>query len=73
MKVKRLVFFSLVAHLRLRPVDQNNPKTMFPPSSAITYWQLEMEDGPVNGKKYKNQFSVYNTPVTKTCIIHHVQ
>ena len=27
-------------HLRVRAVDQNKPKTMFPPSSAITYWQV---------------------------------
>ncbi|KAL8600024.1 hypothetical protein ACOMHN_057793 [Nucella lapillus] len=36
-------------HLRLRPVDQNKPKTMFPSSSAITYWQIELQDGPVAG------------------------
>ncbi|XP_070173522.1 inositol 1,4,5-trisphosphate-gated calcium channel ITPR3-like [Littorina saxatilis] len=36
-------------HLRLRPVDQSQPKTMFPSTSADTYWQIEMEDGPVAG------------------------
>jgi len=41
------------AHLRLRPVDQNNPKSLFPSTSAITYWQIEMEDGAINGNVVK--------------------
>ena len=36
-------------HLRVRPVDQSNPKTMFPSSSAVTYWQIELEEGPISG------------------------
>jgi inositol 1,4,5-triphosphate receptor type 1 len=36
-------------HFRIRPMDQNNPKSLFPSTSAITYWQVELEDGPCNG------------------------
>ncbi|KAL5004999.1 hypothetical protein ScPMuIL_018455, partial [Solemya velum] len=36
-------------HLRLRPIDQSKPKTLFPSSSAVTYWQVELEEGPVIG------------------------
>ncbi|XP_070173454.1 inositol 1,4,5-trisphosphate-gated calcium channel ITPR3-like [Littorina saxatilis] len=36
-------------HLRLRPVDPNRPRTLFPSSSAVTFWQIELEDGPVSG------------------------
>ncbi|XP_025079753.1 inositol 1,4,5-trisphosphate receptor type 3-like [Pomacea canaliculata] len=36
-------------HLRLRPVDQSNPRTRVPSSSAITYWQVELQEGPVAG------------------------
>ncbi|XP_076454279.1 inositol 1,4,5-trisphosphate-gated calcium channel ITPR3-like isoform X3 [Babylonia areolata] len=36
-------------HLRMRPVDPNKPKTLFPSSSAITYWQIELQEGPVAG------------------------
>ncbi|XP_052783710.1 inositol 1,4,5-trisphosphate receptor type 1-like isoform X3 [Mya arenaria] len=37
------------AHLRMRPVDQSNPKTLFPSSSAVTYWQIELQEGAVAG------------------------
>ncbi|KAK6195687.1 hypothetical protein SNE40_001061 [Patella caerulea] len=36
-------------HLRVRTVDQNNPKTLFPSSSAVTYWQIELQEGPIAG------------------------
>ncbi|XP_061178320.1 inositol 1,4,5-trisphosphate receptor type 2-like [Saccostrea echinata] len=36
-------------HMRLRPMDQTIPKTLFPSSSAITYWQIERQEGPVSG------------------------
>ncbi|XP_067668084.1 inositol 1,4,5-trisphosphate-gated calcium channel ITPR2-like [Haliotis asinina] len=36
-------------HLRMRPIDQANPKTMFPSSSAVTYWQIELQEGPITG------------------------
>ncbi|KAK3094787.1 hypothetical protein FSP39_006217 [Pinctada imbricata] len=36
-------------HLRMRPMDQTNPKTLFPSSSAVTYWQVELHEGPVQG------------------------
>ncbi|KAL4219957.1 hypothetical protein ACF0H5_020368 [Mactra antiquata] len=36
-------------HLRMRPVDQSNPKTLFPSSSAVTYWQIELQEGCVAG------------------------
>lgn len=38
-------------HLRVRQMDQKNPKSLFPSSSAITYWQVEMQEGPIAGKK----------------------
>ena len=39
----------LTVHLRVRQMDQSNPKTLFPSTSAITYWQIEMEEGPISG------------------------
>ncbi|OWF52185.1 Inositol 1,4,5-trisphosphate receptor type 3 [Mizuhopecten yessoensis] len=36
-------------HLRMRPMDQTNPKTLFPSTSAVTYWQIELQDGPISG------------------------
>ena len=33
----------------MRPVDQANPRTLFPSSSAVTYWQIEMQEGGVAG------------------------
>ncbi|KAK7486477.1 hypothetical protein BaRGS_00022278, partial [Batillaria attramentaria] len=41
--------FLCTVHLRMRPVDPNTPKTLFPSSSAVTYWQIELQDGPVAG------------------------
>lgn len=43
------MFFSIPVHLRIRSVDQSKPRTLFPSTSAITYWQVEMEDGALNG------------------------
>ncbi|XP_064638655.1 inositol 1,4,5-trisphosphate receptor type 3-like isoform X2 [Lineus longissimus] len=37
-------------HLRVRVMDQNNPKTLFPSSSALTYWQIEFEEGIISGE-----------------------
>ena len=37
-------------YLRLRPVKQSKPKTMFPSTSAITYWQIEHDHSTINGK-----------------------
>ncbi|CAH1800283.1 unnamed protein product [Owenia fusiformis] len=36
-------------HLRVRALDQNNPKTLFPSSSALTYWEIEFEGGGIDG------------------------
>ena len=38
-------------HLRVRRIDSTMPKTMYPSSSAITYWQLEKERGPLDGEE----------------------
>lgn len=45
-------FFLLhpIVHMRLRPINQSIPKTMSPSTSAITYWQIERQEGPVSGK-----------------------
>ncbi|XP_075250138.1 inositol 1,4,5-trisphosphate-gated calcium channel ITPR2-like isoform X3 [Convolutriloba macropyga] len=40
-------------HLRVREVDPTSPKTMSPSTSAITYWQLELEEGPLRGDPIK--------------------
>ena len=36
-------------HLRVREVDQLIPKTLYPPSSAISYWQVETEQSILQG------------------------
>ncbi|XP_060553969.1 inositol 1,4,5-trisphosphate receptor type 2-like [Ruditapes philippinarum] len=36
-------------HLRCRPVVQTNPKSMIPSTSAVTYWQIELQEGCVAG------------------------
>ena len=41
--------FKSTVHLRLRPMDQNNPRTLFPSTSAVTYWQIELQTGPIDG------------------------
>lgn len=33
----------------MRPMDPANPKTLFPSTSAVTYWQIELQEGPVQG------------------------
>ena len=45
--VIKFIYFSV--HLRVRQMDQKNPKSLFPSSSAITYWQVEMQEGPIAG------------------------
>ncbi len=40
-------------HLRERPLDPTRPKSMFPSTSAITYWQVEHEDSIVNGNIFR--------------------
>ncbi|XP_065833160.1 inositol 1,4,5-trisphosphate-gated calcium channel ITPR1-like isoform X3 [Oscarella lobularis] len=40
-------------HLRLRPVDQDRMKTLCPSTSAITYWQIELEKSPMTGEIIK--------------------
>ncbi|CAD5113406.1 DgyrCDS2578 [Dimorphilus gyrociliatus] len=40
-------------HLRIRPVDQNIPKTLFPSTSAITYWQVELLSSNLDGSEVK--------------------
>uniref|UniRef100_A0A914UYS1 Uncharacterized protein n=1 Tax=Plectus sambesii TaxID=2011161 RepID=A0A914UYS1_9BILA len=35
-------------HLRVRPSNPAIPKTMYPSTSAITFWQLEVEMGSIN-------------------------
>lgn len=37
-------------------MDPANPKTLFPSTSAVTYWQIELQEGPVQG-----------TSLLKTC------
>uniref|UniRef100_A0A1I8H777 Inositol 1,4,5-trisphosphate receptor n=1 Tax=Macrostomum lignano TaxID=282301 RepID=A0A1I8H777_9PLAT len=37
-------------HLRIREVDQLNPRTMHQSTSAITYWQIESEKTMLNGE-----------------------
>ena len=37
-------------HLRIRRQDQSRPKTIYPSTSAIVYWQLEKEHSIVDGK-----------------------
>ncbi|XP_065834186.1 inositol 1,4,5-trisphosphate receptor type 3-like isoform X2 [Oscarella lobularis] len=40
-------------HLRLRPADQDRPRSLFPSTSAITYWQIELEKSSVTGEIIK--------------------
>ncbi|XP_077987360.1 inositol 1,4,5-trisphosphate-gated calcium channel ITPR1-like [Glandiceps talaboti] len=37
-------------HLRVRITDPSHPKTLFPSTSAITYWQIEAEEGMMKGE-----------------------
>ncbi len=39
-------------HLRIREVDQLIPKTLYPSTSGITYWQIESENSILNGTYY---------------------
>ena len=48
--------FLIIVHLRMRPLDQANPKTLFPSSSAVTYWQIELQEGVVAGKHAGKKF-----------------
>lgn len=43
------LYLLFAVHFRLRPMDQSNPKTLFPSTSAITYWQFEAEDRSLEG------------------------
>ncbi|CAH1798712.1 unnamed protein product [Owenia fusiformis] len=40
-------------HLRIREVDQLVPKTLYPSTSGITYWQIEAEQSILNGEVVK--------------------
>ena len=40
----------LTVHLRERSVDPSKPKSAFPSTSAITYWQVEQENSVLDGK-----------------------
>nr|XP_006825393.1 PREDICTED: inositol 1,4,5-trisphosphate receptor type 1-like [Saccoglossus kowalevskii] len=37
-------------HLRVRITDPSHPKTLFPSTSAIVYWQIEAEEGMMKGE-----------------------
>lgn len=45
-------------HLRIRPVDQMIAKTLYPSTSAITYWQIESEFSVLNGQQIRWQTQV---------------
>ncbi|ESO91009.1 hypothetical protein LOTGIDRAFT_163525 [Lottia gigantea] len=36
-------------HFRIRVMDQHKPRTLSPPSSGNTFWQIECENGILNG------------------------
>ncbi|KAK2186847.1 hypothetical protein NP493_187g03055 [Ridgeia piscesae] len=36
-------------HLRLRPMDHNSNRHMFPSTSGIVYWELELESSAISG------------------------
>eukprot|EP00117_Sycon_ciliatum_P048000 scpid3078/ scgid34229/ Inositol 1,4,5-trisphosphate receptor type 1; IP3 receptor isoform 1; Type 1 inositol 1,4,5-trisphosphate receptor len=36
-------------HLRVRPQVQERPRSLEPPSSGITYWQVELDENPTSG------------------------
>ncbi|XP_023930445.1 inositol 1,4,5-trisphosphate receptor type 3 [Lingula anatina] len=36
-------------HLRVRQLNQNNPRTLYPSSSALTYWQVEAAESVIKG------------------------
>lgn len=38
-------------------MDPANPKTLFPSTSAVTYWQIELQEGPVQGTSVLKQSS----------------
>ncbi|XP_078311676.1 inositol 1,4,5-trisphosphate-gated calcium channel ITPR2-like [Crassostrea virginica] len=54
-------------HMRLRPIDQTIPKTLFPSTSAITYWQIERQEGPVFGgvMKWEQQCKIIHVCTRK--------
>ncbi|CAD5116200.1 DgyrCDS5116 [Dimorphilus gyrociliatus] len=45
-------------HLRIRPVDQMIAKTLYPSTSAITYWQIESESSVLNGHSIRWQTQI---------------
>ncbi|CAD5117763.1 DgyrCDS6509 [Dimorphilus gyrociliatus] len=45
-------------HMRLRPIDNSKPKTMFPSTSAITYWQVEHKNGLQYGSEILWEHSI---------------
>ena len=52
-------------HLRIREVDQLVPKSLYPSTSAITYWQIEAEASILKG----NTSVSSNTSNTKATFI----
>uniref|UniRef100_A0A1I8GHA8 Inositol 1,4,5-trisphosphate receptor n=1 Tax=Macrostomum lignano TaxID=282301 RepID=A0A1I8GHA8_9PLAT len=58
-------------HLRVRAVEQTKPKTMFPPTSAICYWQLEFFEGCISGDiiKWEQQVRIRHMCTRKFLII----
>ena len=58
-------------------MDQKNPKSLFPSSSAITYWQVEMQEGPIAGKKNQRVYCLglkdYIAGIVENCYTSYLQ
>ena len=49
-------------------MDPANPKTLFPSTSAVTYWQIELQEGPVQGTSLLNLTKV--RPLFSNTLLH---
>jgi len=51
----------VVVHLRLRPMDHNSNRHMFPSTSGIVYWELELESSAISGEWDKNMTQTHKS------------
>jgi len=52
MKIQVSAYFPLFTpvHFRVRSIDERKARHLSPATSAIVYWQLDFESGPVSGE-----------------------
>ena len=50
-----MIFLAISVHYRIREMDHQDARTLYPTKSAITFWQVEDARDIVNGKEERGR------------------